>query len=143
MLWFYFTVFRLLVFGARKSYHYLTYFGAETGEIAFILFGTRSSYHFIRCSSITKIAFTSGILSSQNHLCSFELLWQVNTKTYQYYQKMLKQLFHAYQTLECSTSGRILKTTALCRKLKIGEYHATAYGFLRLWYKYELRKYSH
>ena len=27
--------------------------------------------------------------------------------------------------------------------IKIGECHATAYGFLRLWYKYELRKYSH
>ena len=26
---------------------------------------------------------------------------------------------------------------------KSGECHATTYGFLRLWYKYELRKYSH
>ena len=26
---------------------------------------------------------------------------------------------------------------------KIRECHATAYGFLRLWYTYELRKYSH
>ena len=51
--------------------------------------------------------------------------------------------YHAYQTLECSTSGWILKTTALWRKSKIGKCHATAYGFLRLWYKYELRKYSH
>ena len=51
---------------------------------------------------------------------------------------------HAYQTLKCSTSGwilirSILKTTALWRKSKIGKCHATTYGFLRLWLKYELR----
>ena len=36
-----------------------------------------------------------------------------------------------------------MKTTALWRKSKIRECRATAYVLLRLWYKYELRKYSH
>ena len=31
----------------------------------------------------------------------------------------------------------------LYQKKKIRESHAIAYGFIRLWYKYELRKYSH
>ena len=49
---------------------------------------------------------------------------------------------HTSQTLECSTSGRILKTIRLGREPKIGECHATDYAFLRLWYKFEVRKFS-
>ena len=35
------------------------------------------------------------------------------------------------------------KTTALGRDSKIGVCHAIARRFLRLWYKYEVRKFSH
>ena len=52
-------------------------------------------------------------------------------------------VLHAYQTLECSISAWILKTNCSMKKIKIGECHAKACWFLRLWYKYELRKYSH
>ena len=44
---------------------------------------------------------------------------------------------HAYQTIQCSTSGWIWKTTALRRKSKIGKCQVTAYGFLRLLYNAE------
>ena len=36
-----------------------------------------------------------------------------------------------------------IKNNCSMKKKKIGECHATAYGFLHLWYKYEPRKYSH
>ena len=36
-----------------------------------------------------------------------------------------------------------LKKIALGRESKIGERHAIAYGFLRLWYKKEVIKFSH
>ena len=53
-----------------------------------------------------------------------------------------KTVGHAYQTLECSTSGRILNTIPPGRESKIGECHATDYAFLRFWYKFEVRKFS-
>ena len=34
----------------------------------------------------------------------------------------------------------MLKTTAPERESKIGECHATAYAFLRLWYEFQVRK---
>ena len=49
---------------------------------------------------------------------------------------------HAYQTLECSTSGWILKTIRPGRESKIGEWHTIDYAFLRLWYNFEVRKFS-
>ena len=47
--------------------------------------------------------------------------------------------YHAYQTLECSTSGCILKTNPPGRESKIWECHAADYAFLPLWYKFEVR----
>ena len=45
--------------------------------------------------------------------------------------------------IQCSTHGCILKTTAPGEEPEFGECHATAYAFLRLWYKFEVRKISH
>ena len=47
-------------------------FGTEAGEIIIIFFRARRSYRFIIHSSRSQHAFSSGILSSQNHLSSFE-----------------------------------------------------------------------
>ena len=54
---------------------------------------------------------------------------------------LLALICHAYQTLECSTSGWILKTITP-EETGIGECHATDYAFLRLWYKFKVRKFS-
>ena len=52
------------------------------------------------------------------------------------------RIFRTHRTLKCSTSGWILKTTPPGRESKIGECHATDYAFLRLWHKFEVRKFS-
>ena len=84
MLWFCFYSIHALGIRCQNVLPLLTYCGAKAGEIVLIhLSGVRSSNHFIKGSSITQIAFTSGTLSSQNPLiCTFDLLWQANTRTY-------------------------------------------------------------
>ena len=49
---------------------------------------------------------------------------------------------HAYKTLKCSTSGSVLKIIPPGGESEMGECNATDYCFLRLGYKFEVRKFS-